>query len=455
MLPIITVSLFILYSYMFFLMFISSSFLRYELRQNGFKNPASTFIGKYINEFYKKREPLIILPITKVGYFCHNKYQKITVNIPGINRFEKLFYKLGLYFYKNTISKIIFLVIGMLLISGSLSIYMPILQTILSVIVVFDIITFSYCIFNPSLKNTYDYYHNMYINYLLLFKDNQYYKHNTFVKHSNYFLSFYPKIPVKRREWYQASDYDDDVSLDQSVFKLKNHTQPTRRLPVISPVALALAINGELKSKYQCNGGINMYNNIDFIKIDNRSYAKSNGMMTYLDGYDLVPKGCSIRDVDANAARNIRRKSKVPGLYEDTKQIFDRTHLVHHRLSGCEGGLGTMVPMYKSVNTGTNSLFHGRVSKEPVKNSMKYYEDFAINYLNKHPKDHILYVSDPYYISDKDIIPSHVKIRIYVVKNDKVFLLKKGKVFNIKYLFKEDKDHKFKIDSVTGHATFS
>ena len=61
MLPIITVSLFILYSYMFFLMFISSSFLRYELRQNGFTNPASAFIGKYIKDFYKKREPLMIL----------------------------------------------------------------------------------------------------------------------------------------------------------------------------------------------------------------------------------------------------------------------------------------------------------------------------------------------------------------------------------------------------------
>jgi len=109
---------------------------------------------------------------------------------------------------------------------------------------------------------------------------------------------------------------------------------------------------------------------------------------------------------------------------------------------------------FKSVNTGTNSMFHGKVTGTPVKNSMKYYEDFAIDYLTKHQDHSILYVADPYYIRETDVVPSHVKIRIYRIAKRKPFLLKEGKVYNTQYLFNKDKDVKFDVDCQTGHVTY-
>lgn len=293
----------------------------------------------------------------------------------------------------------------------------------------------------------------MFINYLLLFNNGAYWKQKTFLKRFQYQLNVnYKSKSNHQREWKQMSDYE--ASSDQSSFNLKYRNGELIKLPAISTVILAFAKNNQLEHKNQCMGGTNFYHSVDFMKIDDRSFAKSNGMSTYLDYDDLIPKGYSLRDVDSNKALNIRRKSKVPGLYQDSKRVFDRTHLVHHRLSGCEGGIGAMVPMFKSVNTGINSMFHGRVTNTPVKNSMKYYEDFAINYLSEHKTHRLLYEANPFYIKPNDVVPSHVKIMIYCITDDKVFLIKHGKVYNQQYLFSKDRDVKFKVDTTTGHVTY-
>lgn len=448
--------LFLIMSYMLFLIFSASAFMRYELRSNGYQIPGKTFIAKAVTNPYVKRRPLLILPLTRIGYNVYNLYHKLTVSIPGVQKVEKGLYYIGLYFYKSIVTKIIFTVLLLIFGSGALSIEQPVLQLIVGIIAICDFFMYFYCVLQPTLKYQYRFDNHMFINYLLAFNDANFWRQHSFVKKFNYRISIYNKEQLNiDRQWHLMSEYDEDVSVDQSTFKLKERVNPTRNLPIITPIVLSLAVNHNLQSNRQCMGGFNIYQSVDFVKINDKNYIKSNGMMTYLDGLDLIPKGCSLRDVDKNKAFSLRRKSKVPGLYEDSKKVFDRTHLVHHRLSGCEGGIGAMVPMFKSVNTGTNSMFHGKATGTPVKNSMKHYEDFAIDYLTKNPKHSILYVADPFYMNSEDVVPSSVKIKIYRVEKQKVFLLKKGKVINQQYLFDKDKDVKFNVDYQTGHVVYS
>lgn len=453
---IIGLILYLCMSYMFFLMFTSSAFMCYELRSNGYTMPGRTFNRNAVKDPYEIRKPLFIFPLTSIGYKCYNVYHKLSVNVQGIQVIDRCMYRIGIYFYKSIVVKCIYMFMLLSFGACSISIGTSLFQLIMGLIGIFDLFMVLYCILQTSLKYSYQYEKHMFINYLLIYNGFDFWKKHRLIRRANYNINVYPKKKMDlKRNWSVNSEYKgDDVSIDQSIFRLNERHNPTRGLPVISPVVLSLAINNELQSNKQCMGGINMYQSVQFVKIDDRNYMKSQGMMTYLDGYDLVPKGHSLRDIDKNKAFSLRRKSKVPGLYEDSKCVFDRTHLVHHRLSGCEGGLGTMVPMFKSVNTGTNSMFHGKVTGTPVKNSMKYYEDFAIDYLIKHQDHSILYVADPYYIRETDVVPSHVKIRIYRIAKYKPFLLKEGKVYNAQYLFNKDKDIKFDVDYQTGHITY-
>lgn len=445
--------LFLIMTYMFFLMYISSAFLRYDLRRNGYYSPAGTFISKNVVKYYVKRKPLMIEPLTKIGFSLYNLYHRLTVSLNGISKIERIMYRFGLYFYKNMIFKIGYGLLFMFVSGVAITKGPSFIKLIFSLMVLMNIVTYVYCVIEPVVKSKDKLYRHMFINYLLLFNNGAYWKQKTFLKRFQYQLNVnYKSKSNYQREWKQMSDYE--ASSDQSSFNLKYRNGELIKLPAISTVILAFAKNNQLEHKNQCMGGTNFYHSVDFMKIDDRSFAKSNGMSTYLDYDDLIPKGYSLRDVDSNKALNIRRKSKVPGLYQDSKRVFDRTHLVHHRLSGCEGGIGAMVPMFKSVNTGINSMFHGRVTNTPVKNSMKYYEDFAINYLSEHKTHRLLYEANPFYIKPNDVVPSHVRIMIYCITDDKVFLIKHGKVYNQQYLFSKDRDVKFKVDTTTGHVTY-
>lgn len=443
--------LFFILSYMMFLIFINSKFLKYEIKTNGYNIPGKVLRRGAIPDYYVDRRPLFVMPLTRIGYDFYNIYHRLTIKIPYFYYVERLIYHLGVLFYSHIVVKTITVIVYIALSFYLTTLLSNIVQLIFGVYAMIHMIMMISNMAEPVLKNRQKGYHNYFINYLIAFDGADHWNNQHFIRRSGYYLPIYTNkaVAVNNRQMYFNDDYDGVVK-DQSSFELKYRNKYLNKSPVIEPVIISYAVNHNVKNKTRGMGGRNFYKSVDFVDIDGYSKCVSNGMMTYLDGYNLIKKGQSLRDVDEGAAGYLRRKSNVPAMNDTTRRLFDRTHLVHHRLSGCEGGYGSMVPMYKSVNTGTNSIFHGKVTGEPVRNSMKYYEDFAIQYLENNPSHQLLYSSIPTYMDSEDVVPTFVTIKIYRVADHKSHLLKEGIVRNDQYNFDKDKDHQWQVDYKTG-----
>lgn len=192
---------------------------------------------------------------------------------------------------------------------------------------------------------------------------------------------------------------------------------------------VGIGIGTKVNTDTTYNGGLSYFDKPSSIKINNVYMRRNNGMLTILDGYDLVPKGASLRDIDNAEAYKLRWQSKVAGMNKESGKYLDRTHLVHHRLSNAEGGWGVLIPVFKSVNTGLWNNYGEKILDTPHKNSMKYYEDKIIKYLESHPKHKIMYYAKPIY-NEHAIIPTAIEIQCWRVDLGNIYPLFKAMVYN-------------------------
>lgn len=443
--------IFLCWSYMYFLVATGNGFMSYMFQEMDHKDGSFLMSGKV------KPNKMVGFPtfFTKILYTLHNWHGKLTVWIPWMWLIKRPFYiiamKSAMISYIDLICKFIYIgfsltVIQMISVDHE---WIALFCLIIFVVILF-LLPSSVVVWgdkrNKNVFNQSNFYH-----YLLLTDSSGFWTQFISPKFRNKSMFHFTKDKYKEK---RITEYGNGKYVrDRSIFKYE-----TFKYFMIKPeesfhplYQIGYAVNRRFPSKTSKSGGRTTYNSVQFVKIAGRTFVKSGGMMTLLDSKDVIPNDLTLRKQDHYKAFNLRRKSKVPGLIESSKNIFDRTHLVHHRLSGMEGGFGTLVSMYKPVNTGINSLFHGRIVNKPHRRSMKHYEDIALNHLNRFKNAKLLYFAEPLY-KENENIPFAVKIQIYHVQKGNTYLIKQKMVINKPYLFRKDKDYEIDVNMVTGET---
>lgn len=454
-LSIVLVIIGFLMAYYYFLLVTSKYFIKYMFQEMGYDD------GYFLMSSRVKKTNMIGFPDyrTQLFYKLHNIHGKLTGFVPFYGYFKRPLYMIAL---KS--EQVLFLPLVMKLVS---IVYMFFLigyiddhvSTVFGLIfMIVTIITFVFMFFsyqNVNLKQK-NLYSKCYLLHYLLVTDNaDFWTKFVKNKHTSMFKIKLDNKHYDRKINYASNqEYVKDKSPTDYEF-FKNHKTMIDKHVFHPLYPIAMSINNYYQSRTVLSGGFSLYNYVDFKRVGNYSLPRSHGMMTLADYRDIIPKDLTMRYHNEKQAYQIRYKSKTPGLNKTSSKILDRTHLVHHRLGGAEGGFGTLVPMFKSVNTGINSLFTGRASSVSVRGSMKYMEDLAFNHLSKHKRSKILYYARPYYASNTNVIPKYIHIQIYHVEPGNVYLVKQYRVFNNKYLFNSDKKFDIKIDYNTGDTYVS
>lgn len=453
MFTLIKVFIWIILSCMYLLIVDGKYVMKYWAGEMGHKD------GGFILSKRAKPNKMLGKPsiFSKIIFIIHNKYSLVLSYIPFFKYINRLIYILAFKMeqipYLSIIVKILYIILSIhiiQIINDEVSSWLAIIILVLNGVIV---LLLPFTSFIGDRKKESAFYKSLLFHYLIITDDVDFWTKQLGKKYSNHSM-ISTKNDQQNLDRRQLVDRSNHCIKDRSVFDYKTFKNAylIHKLESFHPLYLiARYINGYAMNPYKQSGGISLYNSVDFVKVGNYKNVRSHGMMTILDYDDIVPNNLTLRKHDANEALTIRRKSNVAGMNMFSAKVFDRTHLVHHRLSGMEGGLGTLVPMYKSVNTGINSIFSGKVQKEPHYKSMKYYEDFALNYLSKHRKVKLLYYAEPFY-KKNEIIPTFVDIQLYHVEKGNVFLIKKGSVYNNPYLFKEDKKFNIDVNYQTGET---
>lgn len=455
MILLIFIILFLLMTYMYFLIATGNYFMKYMFQEMGHHD------GCFLLSTRAKPNKMLgdVSFVSKVFYFIHNQHGRILSVLPFLKYVKRFLYyiafKIEMIPHLSIIIKVMYFVVCFDLIRIVNQSHEWLALCIL-LIGIMTLIMMPFTSFIGEHEKAYAFDKSLLFHYLIVTDDAVFWTKVIHKKYENNTM-FDCKKENKRLQRRQLMDPSGNYIKDRSIFDYNQFKSQDliKKYESFHPLyMIGESINQWIIPLTKHSGGYSKYNNIEFVKIGKRSYIKSHGMMTIADYQDVISNYLTLRNNTKYEGLNLRRQSQVPAMNEVSAKVLDRTHLIHHRLSGREGGFGTLVPMFKSVNTGTNSVYGGRVQKEPHLKSMKYFEDLAFDHLKKYAHSKVLYFAEPYY-KKGDVIPMFVHIQIYHVEKGNVYLIKQGHIHNNPYLFRKDKKYHIDINFKTGQTTIT
>jgi len=452
MILLIFIILFLLMTYMYFLIATGNYFMKYMFQEMGHDN------GRFLLSTKAKPNKMLgdVSFVSKIFYYIHNQHGRLLTVLPFLKYVKRFLYYVAFKIEMIPHLSIIIKVMYFILCFDLIRIINQSHEWFALCVLIIGAITLVFMPFTSFIgehEKSYAFDKSLLFHYLIITDDAAFWSKVIHKKYENNTM-FDVKKEHKRLQRQQLMDESGNCIKDRSIFDYNQFKSQDliKKYESFHPLyMIGESINQWIIPLTKHSGGYSKYNNIEFVKIGKRSYIKSHGMMTIADHQDIISNYLTLRNNTKYKGLNLRRQSQVPAMNEMSAKVLDRTHLIHHRLGGREGGFGTLVPMFKSVNTGTNSVYGGRIQKEPHPKSMKYFEDLAFDHLKKHKNAKILYFAEPYY-KKGDVIPIFVHIQIYHVEKGNVYLIKQGNIHNNPYLFKKDKKYNINIDFKTGRT---
>lgn len=173
-------------------------------------------------------------------------------------------------------------------------------------------------------------------------------------------------------------------------------------------------------------------------------------MMTYFTYQNLIPDKDTIRVRNPKTAYQLRQRSIVPGMRDNTLNMIHRTHLIHHRISNMEGGNGVLVPALSSVNNGYQDITGARLNHLNP-NSLLYHEQFVMNYVSRYKRRPVVMMVVPSYASKLHVYPEGFHIHIMCMKYGAIHTLRRAYVKN-GLTDEERKKYKIMVDYRNGRV---